>query len=233
MLEIRNLTGGWGSTTVVQDLSMNVQSGETVSIIGRNGVGKTTLLELIVGRANQLSGDVFIDGKSLLTEPSHVRSQIGLGFVPQQREVFPSLTVEENLAVARRSGQWTEATLFELFPGLGRRRNSPGRALSGGEQQMLAIARALIGNPRVLLMDEPSEGLAPIVVEQLVEAIRALVANHALAVLLVEQRVDIAIDLSTRCLVMDRGRIVRECVSADLRKEPNRIGELMGLTHQL
>ena len=229
MLDLKDLSGGWGSTTVIDGLSLRVEVGETVAIIGRNGVGKTTLLELIVGRAQRHAGEIRIDGVELSASRTFLRSQHGLGYVPQQREVFPSLTVLENLTVAKRPGRWNEAVLFDLFPALAQRRKSLGRFLSGGEQQMLSIARALIGNPKLLLMDEPSEGLAPVIVEQLVLAIRSVVADKSLAVLLVEQRTDIALDLSERCLIMDRGRFVHESPSGELRGNPERVAELMGL----
>jgi branched-chain amino acid transport system ATP-binding protein len=227
MLEIRGLTGGWGPTLIVEDFSLSVAAGETVSIIGRNGVGKSTLLELIVGRARQWSGEIRLKGEDISLRPLHERAAHGIGHVPQQREVFPSLTVQEHLAIAARPGRWTADAVFHLF--LAERRASLGRHLSGGEQQMLAVARALLTNPSVLLMDEPSEGLAPVVVEQLAGAIRSVVADSALAVLLVEQRIDIAIDMSRRCIVMDRGRIVLESPSADLDSGEDNLAGLLGL----
>ncbi len=229
MLDVRRLTGGWGPTTVIEELSVSVQSGETVALVGRNGVGKSTLLELIVGRAQRRAGEVRLGTTDLAPLRTYQRSEAGLGYVPQEREVFPSLTVKENLGVAQRPGRWTEGAVLELFPALANRLTSLGRQLSGGEQQMLSIARALVGNPRVLLMDEPSEGLAPVVVEQLVLALKAVAGDGSLAVLLVEQRIEVALDLASRCLIMDRGRIVHEASTASLRADPMRIGGLMGL----
>lgn len=230
MLEIAGLTGGWGPTTIVERLDLSVAAGETVAVVGRNGVGKTTLLELIAGRAQLRSGEIRIGHRDIGRLPIHERARAGIGYVPQQREVFRSLTVKEHLAIAARPGVWSEAAVLDLFPSLGERLHSFGAHLSGGEQQMLAIARALITNPTVLLMDEPSEGLAPVVVEQLVAAIRDLVGGRTLSVLLVEQRVDIALELASRCIVMDRGRIVRDALSREFRTGAIDIADMMGLT---
>lgn len=231
MLETRKLSGGWGPTLVVEDLSLRAAAGETVAIVGRNGVGKSTLLELIVGRAERRSGAILLAGGDIALLATHERARRGLGYVPQGREVFPSLTVAEHLQVAARPGDWTAQRVLDLFPRLGERMASHGNQLSGGEQQMLAVARALLGNPRVLLMDEPFEGLAPIIVEHLVQAIRKIVQAGSLALLLVEQRVDIALDLSHRCIVMDRGRTVFEGRSSELARDEGRIAALMGLGH--
>lgn len=229
MLELRALTGGWGPTTVIEEVSLQVRTGETVAILGRNGVGKLTLLELVTGRAQRRAGTILLGTDDLSALPTYRRAALGLGLVPQEREVFPSLTVKENLGVALRAGRWTEQRVLELFPSLSQRMTSFGRQLSGGEQQMLSIARALVGNPRVLLMDEPSEGLAPLIVEQLVAAMRAVVEDGSLAILLIEQRTSVALELASRCLIMDRGRIVHEEASATLAATPERIAQLIGL----
>ena len=229
MLEIRDLCGGWGPTVVVEDFRLDVGTGETVAVIGRNGVGKSTLLELLMGRARRHGGQILLDGHDLALLPIHERARRGLGYVPQGREVFPSLTVQEHLDAAARPGDWSITRVLGLFPRLGERLDSYGTQLSGGEQQMLAVARALLGNPRVLLMDEPFEGLAPIVVQELVRSIRKIVAHGSLALLLVEQRVDIALDISQRCVVMDRGRCVFQGPSEDVSEEGPALAALMGL----
>ncbi len=223
------MTGGWGPTVIVEELSLQLDAGEVVSIIGRNGVGKTTALELIVGRARRHVGAIRLAGQSIEHLPIFERCRAGLGFVPQGREIFSNLTVLENLSAAARMGEWSIERVMDLFPSLRRHARNRGRQLSGGELQMLAIARALVGNPKVLLMDEPTEGLAPIIVEQLVEAIRSLTRTKDVAILLVEQIIDVAFDLSDRCIIMDRGRIVIASTPAELRREEALVGELMGL----
>jgi branched-chain amino acid transport system ATP-binding protein len=227
-LEVRDLRGGWGPTTIVQGVSLSIATGETISIVGRNGVGKTTLLELVAGRALRHAGQIWIGDTDYSNARTFRRSEGGLGYVPQEREVFPSLTVRENLSIAHRPGLWDEERAFFTFPGLARRARSMGWQLSGGEQQMLSIARALMGNPTILLLDEPTEGLAPVIVEQLTEVLTNITADRRLAVLLIEQRIDVVLRLSSRCLIMDRGHIVHEESTASLRTDPARLGGLMG-----
>ena len=229
MLEVRGLSGGWGETMVVENLDLTIAGGESVALIGRNGVGKTTTLELITGRAQRHSGTIRLDGEDLSAARTFARSRAGIGYVPQEREVFGSLTVRENLSVARRPGRWTEERLFALFPALAERASSLSGRLSGGEQQMLSIARALRGNPKLLLMDEPTEGLAPVVVEQLTETIRQITRSGELTVLIVEQRVDLALELTDRCLVMDRGRITADAPSAQLAEQDAMLSSIIGI----
>jgi branched-chain amino acid transport system ATP-binding protein len=227
--ELRNIFGGWGPTSIIEGVSLTIAKGETVALVGRNSVGKSTLMELTAGRARLSAGEIIIGGSALQQMPVHRRVQAGLAYVPQAREVFHDLTVAEHFNIASRPGRWTKRKIFELFPSLQRRDNTLAGRLSGGEQQMLAIGRALVCNPQVLLMDEPSEGLAPVVVDQLVDALRAVMEDRELAILLVEQRIDIALEFSQRCLVMDRGRIVFEGEADALRDSEEKINQLMGL----
>lgn len=231
MLQINDLVGGWDQTTIVEKVSLTLNRGDCLAVMGRNGVGKTTLLELVAGRAHYASGGITMDGIDICGISTYHRAQLGLGYVPQTREVFPSLTVREHLKIAARSGRWTLANVLELLPRLGQRLDSLASTLSGGEQQMLAIARALIGNPWLILMDEPSEGLAPLVVEQLANVLKAIIADGSLAMLLVEQRVEIALALSNHYAIMDRGRIVHNGRSATAREGGIDLPELMGLGH--
>jgi len=230
MLEVSDLSGGWGPTVVVEDFHLKIRAGETVALIGRNGVGKSTLLELLVGRARRRGGHISLAGADITKLPIHERARSGIGYVPQGREVFPSLTVKEHLEVAARPGEWDVPRVLALFPRLGERLGSYGTQLSGGEQQMLSVARALLGNPSLLLMDEPFEGLSPLIVKFLLDSIRSIVASGSVSLLLVEQRVDLALELSRRCLVLDRGRCVFEGTSSEVRQENTNLAALMGLT---
>jgi branched-chain amino acid transport system ATP-binding protein len=228
-LELDGVSAGYGETVVLEDIRLALAAGETLSIIGRNGVGKTTLLATVMGHNTLHGGDVRLHGKTIARLAPHRRNWAGLGYVPQEREVFPSLTLRENLEVAARPGAWTIDKVFGLFPRLGERQKNRGNQLSGGEQQMLAIARALIGNPSVVLMDEPSEGLAPVIVEELARAVKRLAATEGLTMILVEQNTRLALDISPRTAVMDRGRIVFDGPSAELKRDPDRLHRLIGV----
>lgn len=228
-LELGGVHAGYGETVVLEDINLALGASETVSIIGRNGVGKTTLLATIMGHTALHGGRVSLHGKDISALATYRRVIAGLGYVPQEREIFPSLTLRENLEVAARPGQWTIDTVFELFPRLGERAGNRGNQLSGGEQQMLAIGRALIGNPTVLLMDEPSEGLAPVIVEELARAVKRLTQAGGLATILVEQNSRLALDIAPRALVMDRGRIVYDGPSGTLRNDPDKLEQLIGV----
>jgi len=229
VLELDNVRAGYGETVVLEDIRLALAPSETVSIIGRNGVGKTTLLATIRGHTTLHSGRVSLHGKDISSLATYRRVTAGLGYVPQEREIFPSLTLRENLEVAARPGTWTMETVYELFPRLAERAENRGNQLSGGEQQMLAIGRALIGNPSVLLMDEPSEGLAPVIVEELARAVKRLSQSSGLAIILVEQNSRLALDIAPRALVMDRGRIVFDGPSETLRNDPAKLEQFIGV----
>jgi len=229
VLELRHVTAGYGETVVLEDIDLTLGRGEHVSVIGRNGVGKTTLLATIMGHTTLHRGEVMLGGARLDRVPVFRRARSGLGFVPQEREIFPSLSVRENLEVAARPGPWTAERVFELFPNLKARLSNMGDQLSGGEQQMLSIARALLTNPSVLLMDEPTEGLAPVMVEALTTVLPRLRGERALSVVLVEQNSRVALAFSARTVVMDKGRIVYDGESAALRADPEHLARLIGV----
>jgi branched-chain amino acid transport system ATP-binding protein len=196
-------------------------------VLGRNGVGKTTLLATVMGHTSFHAGEILFGGKNIHALPVYERSRLGIGYVPQAREVFPSLSVEENLTVAARPGRWTLERVYELFPRLAERRRHLGNQISGGEQQMLAIGRALMGSPSLLLMDEPLEGLAPIIVDALLQSINRLVCDDELTLLLVEQHAKLALEVTREAVVMSRGRISWRGPSRDLQADPQRLAELV------
>jgi branched-chain amino acid transport system ATP-binding protein len=228
-LELRHVSAGYGETVVIEDIDLTLTPGECVSVIGRNGVGKTTLLATVMGHTTLHAGDVILDGQNLDSMPCYRRALTGIGFVPQEREIFSSLTVRENLNVAARPGLWTLPRVFELFPRLGERLDNMGTQLSGGEQQMLSIARALLTNPSILLMDEPTEGLAPVLVETLTAVLARLRAESALSIILVEQNSRVALTFSPRTVILDNGRIVYDGESEPLRADPERLARLIGI----
>jgi branched-chain amino acid transport system ATP-binding protein len=228
-LSLETVRAGYGETVVLEDLRFSIARGETVSVIGRNGVGKTTLLATIMGHTTLHGGRVVLHGKDISKLATYRRVVGGLGYVPQEREIFPSLTVRENLDVAARPGRWTYKAVCDMFPRLAERADNRGNQLSGGEQQMLAIGRALIGNPTMLLMDEPSEGLAPVIVEELARAVKQLTQAGELATILVEQNSRVALDISPRAVVMDRGRIVYDGLSETLRNDPDKLEQFIGV----
>ena len=228
-LQLDGVRAGYGETVVLEDVRFALAAGETVSIIGRNGVGKSTLLATIMGHTNLHGGRIALHGKDISGAATYRRVLAGLGYVPQEREIFPSLTLRENLDIATRPGYWTYKTVCDLFPRLGERAGNMGNQLSGGEQQMLAIGRALIGNPSVLLMDEPSEGLAPVIVEELARAVKRLAATGELAMILVEQNSRLALSIAPRAVVMDRGRIVYDGPSETLRNDPAKLEGFIGV----
>jgi branched-chain amino acid transport system ATP-binding protein len=228
-LQLHGVSAGYGETVVIEDIDLELAPGECISVIGRNGVGKTTLLATVMGHTTQHAGDIMLDGQSLNGMPCYRRALAGIGFVPQEREIFPSLTVRENLDVGARPGHWTHPRVFELFPRLEERIDNMGNQLSGGEQQMLSIARALLTNPTILLMDEPTEGLAPVLIEALTEVLARLRVESALSIILVEQNSRVALTFSQRTVILDKGRIVYDGNSEPLRADPERLAKLIGI----
>jgi branched-chain amino acid transport system ATP-binding protein len=226
MLEVSGLRAGYGETVVLEDVALSLPERGTLSLIGRNGVGKTTLLATIMGHTTLHSGNLLFKNQKLNSLKAHQRSRAGIGYVPQTREIFPSLTVEENLTVAQRPGRWTLERVYDLFPRLKERSRHMGNQISGGEQQMLAIGRALMGNPSLLLMDEPLEGLAPIIVEMLLKALERLIREDALAMVLVEQSARLALEMTHDAIVLDRGRVAYSGRAADLLADPQRLTAL-------
>jgi len=226
LLELRGVRAGYGDAVVLDDISLEVAKNGSLAVLGRNGVGKSTLLLTIMGYTNLHKGRVFFQEKDITTLPPHKRAQLGLGWVAQEREIFPSLTLEENLTVAARPGRWGLAAVYELFPRLKERKANLGNQLSGGEQQMLAIARALMTNPALLLLDEPLEGLAPIIVEELAVSLKNL---DGIAMILVEQHTEIALSLTEEALVIERGRIVHRARSVELARDPEMAERVLGL----
>jgi branched-chain amino acid transport system ATP-binding protein len=229
LLALKNLRAGYGDAVVLDDLSLEVPENGSLAVLGRNGVGKSTLLLTIMGYTDVQRGAVLWRGADMTREQPHTRARRGIGWVAQEREIFPSLTVEENLTVASRPGRWDLRRVYELFPRLNERRRSKGNQLSGGEQQMLAIARALMTNPALLLLDEPLEGLAPIIVEELADAIRRMIAGEGTAMILVEQHAEMALSLTEQAIVLERGNIVHRAGSAELLRDAATLDRLIGL----
>jgi len=241
-LKLENLYAGYGETVVLEAVDFEIAFGDSVSILGRNGVGKSTLLETIMGHTDLHSGTLSLGGRDITNEKVHLRVAAGLGYVPQEREVFPSLSVEENLLVGARpgprtgteagetaKGDWSLPRIYDFFPQLRNRRTNRGNQLSGGEQQMLAIGRALMGNPKILLMDEPSEGLAPVIVDELNAGLARLRDDTGLTIILVEQNSRLALTFAERCVVMSRGRIIHNGPSAELRESEAMLTRLLGV----
>jgi branched-chain amino acid transport system ATP-binding protein len=229
-LVLEAVRAGYGDTVVLEGVSLTLAPAGTLAVLGRNGVGKTTLLATIMGQTTLRGGSIRFDGREVSGLPTYRRVRLGVGFVPQEREIFRSLTVEENLDVASRPGRWTRERVYDFFPSLGERRRNRGNQLSGGEQQMLAIGRALMGNPSLLLMDEPLEGLAPVIVEAVLRGLDRLKREDDLAMVLVEQHARIALEFAADALVLDRGVVVYSGVSRVLIDDPERLAQLMGVS---
>jgi len=229
VLAFDHVTAGYGNAVVLDRLDFSLQQGESLAVLGRNGVGKTTLLETLMGNTRVMQGAIRWQGADITRWPSHQRVRAGLGWVPQEREVFPSLTVEENLTVIARLGGWNLKRVYDFFPRLRERRGNYGNQLSGGEQQMLAIGRALMTNPKLLLLDEPMEGLAPIIVEELAVAIRRLCESEGLASIVVEQHPVLALEMTHKAIVLERGTVVHAGPSAALASDKGLLEGLLGV----
>lgn len=229
LLAFDRVTAGYGNAVVLDKLSLTLEQGHSLAILGRNGVGKTTLLETLMGNTRVTGGAIRWRGQDITRLPAHLRVRAGLGWVPQEREVFPSLTVEENLSVVARPGAWKLDRVYAFFPRLRERRANYGNQLSGGEQQMLAIGRALMTNPVLLLLDEPMEGLAPIIVEELAASIRRLCEDEGLASIVVEQHPVLALDMTHQAIVLERGTVVHAGPSAALGADQALLDRLLGV----
>ena len=219
LLAIERLCAGYGEAIVLSDISFRLNEGQSLALLGRNGMGKTTLVNSIVGVTRYRGGSITLGGRDITRLPPAQRALLGVGWVPQERNIFKSLTVEENLTAIARPGKWTPQRVFELFPRLGERQQNLGNALSGGEQQMLAIGRALVLNPRIMLLDEPLEGLAPIIVEELLRVLHRIIREEGLSAILVEQNAQKVLGVTDRVIIVERGAIIHEGDSAALKAD--------------
>jgi branched-chain amino acid transport system ATP-binding protein len=230
LLRLEGLRAGYGEAVVLGGISLTLNEGESLALLGRNGMGKTTLVNSIVGVTRYRGGTIRLDGRDITRLRPDQRAHAGIGWVPQERNIFKSLTVEENLTAVARPGAWTTARVYELFPRLAERRLNLGNQLSGGEQQMLAVGRALVLNPRVILLDEPLEGLAPIIVEELIAALTRIVRQEGLAAILVEQNAHKILGVTDRAVILERGAIVHQGDSAALRADRGVLETFLGVT---
>ncbi len=230
LLAFRDVRAGYGDAVVLDNIDLEVPEQGSLAVLGRNGVGKSTLLLTIMGYTSVKRGTVSFKGQDVTGWQPHRRARAGIGWVAQEREIFSSLTVEENLTVASRPGRWDLKAVHTLFPRLAERRNSKGNQLSGGEQQMLALARALMTNPSLLLLDEPMEGLAPIIVEEVARAIEHMMSDDKMAVIIVEQHADLALKMTQQAILLERGQIVHRAASPDLARDTATLNRYMGLS---
>ena len=235
LLVVENLRAGYGEAVVLQDVSLALDEGQTLALLGRNGTGKTTLINTLAGATRQHGGTIMLGAGAskvaLHKLPSHERAAAGIGWVPQERNIFKSLTVDENLTAVARPGPWTVARAYEMFPRLAERKSNMGNQLSGGEQQMLAVARALVLNPKLLLLDEPLEGLAPIIVEELLRSIARVVRDEGMSAIIVEQNPRMILPITQRAVVLDRGAVVHEGASAELLADRERLDRWLAVGH--
>jgi branched-chain amino acid transport system ATP-binding protein len=232
LLQVEGLSAGYGEAAVLFEISLAVQEGQSLALLGRNGTGKTTLINSLLGLTTHRSGTVRLAGRDITRLPPEQRVAAGIGWSPQERNIFRSLTVEENLTAIARPGAWTLERIFQKLPRLRQRRGNLGSQLSGGEQQMLAIGRALIVNPRLILLDEPLEGLAPIIVEELVALLRDIIRQEGMSAMVVEQKARKILSLTDRAVILDRGRIVFAGASSELAGDPHLLETHLGVAEQ-
>jgi branched-chain amino acid transport system ATP-binding protein len=230
LLKIDGLRAGYGEAVVLPNLSLGVPEGQVLALLGRNGTGKTTLINSIVGVTRRFGGSVVLGGYDITSLRPDQRARAGIGWVPQERNIFRSLTVEENMTAVAQAGPWTVEKVYEMFPRLKERRGNFGNQLSGGEQQMLAIGRALTLNPRVLLLDEPTEGLAPIIVEDLLKALGAITRSSGVCCIIVEQNAQKILGLADRVVILERGTIAHDAVSSALKADPSALERHLGVS---
>ena len=229
LLEVTGLTCGHGDAVVLSDVAFTLETGRSLALLGRNGTGKTTLIDTLVGVTRRHAGRIALAGREIHALPVHRRAEAGIGWVPQERNIFKSLTVEENLTAVARPGPWTAQRVFELFPRLQERRGNLGHQLSGGEQQMLAFGRALVLNPKLLLLDEPLEGLAPLIVQELLNAIRRVAREEGLPSIVVEQHPHMVLAVTDDALVLDRGGVAYRATSDALLADPAPLDAWLGV----
>jgi len=229
LLRVENLSAGYGEAVVLNGISFALDEGATLALLGRNGTGKTTLINTLAGATRQHGGSITLGGVALHKLPSHQRAAAGIGWVPQERNIFKSLTVHENLTAVARPGRWTPERVYEMFPRLAERKTNLGTQLSGGEQQMLAMGRALVVNPKLLLLDEPLEGLAPIIVSELLKAISRITREEGLSAIIVEQHPQAILAISDSAVVLDHGTVVHADSAKALRAAPELLDKLLGV----
>jgi branched-chain amino acid transport system ATP-binding protein len=230
LLALDAVRSGYGDAVVVSGVSLQLRAGEALAVLGRNGMGKTTLINTIIGVTRHMGGIIRFDGRDITGLQPEARANAGIGWVPQERNIFRSLTVEENLTAVARSGAWTPSRVYGLFPALAERRRSLGGQLSGGEQQMLAIARALVLNPRLILLDEPTEGLAPIIAQELMQVLALIVREEKVAAIIVEQHAQRILGLTDRAVIMERGGIVYAGPSRELALDRATLDKYLGVS---
>jgi branched-chain amino acid transport system ATP-binding protein len=229
LLQVDNLSAGYGAAVVLTEVSLSLPQGQTLALLGRNGTGKTTFMNTLAGATRMHGGSILLDGVALHKVALHERAAAGIGWVPQERNIFKSLSVDENLTAVARPGAWTAQRVYEMFPRLAERKGNLGTQLSGGEQQMLAVGRALVLNPKLLLLDEPLEGLAPIIVQELLRAIRRITREEGLSAIIVEQHPQAILAISDLAAVLDRGTLVHASSAESLQAQPELLDRLLGV----